>query len=109
MSGTKAKVPHLDPKARVVAHKEVRGASVAYVAKCEYRQAKFGGHFLLPAGKKTTTNKKKRQVLLFVDMKWFGIHPNKMKLCRITCLTEPQFKWGYTGTVVANVARPTGK
>lgn len=105
MSAKSKKIPHVASEARVVEYKAVRGAAVAYVKNCEYRRAKFGGYFLLPAGKKTTTNKKKRQVLLFVDMKWFGTHPSKMKLCRITCLTEPKFQWNYSGKVVANVGR----
>ena len=109
MSATKKKVPHLDPKAQVVEYRTVRDAAVVYVERCEYRLAKFGGYFLLPPGKKSTTNEKKKQVLLFVDMKWFGTHPNKMKLCRITCLTEPKFKWGHSGSVVANVARRQSK
>jgi hypothetical protein len=96
-----ATAPHTDPDAKV---KETQNVVESRVIKCDtvfYREATFGGVFLL-AGKSNVTYKDGKTYAL-VKMLWHGWQP-KRGSCRITLLGHFTIEEHYTGNdVVARV------
>lgn len=95
------KAPHTAPYAKV---KDTKSVVDSRVIKCDsvfYREATFGGVFLL-AGKSNVRYKDGKTYAL-VDMFWHGWKPQRGS-CRITLLSDFTIDEHYTGNdVVAEV------
>jgi hypothetical protein len=79
--------------------KSVTNARAVYIEKVRYRQAEFGGRFLLaedPVCYHLNTTQ------LRVNMTWFGWAPED-GACRVTPLTPVTFSVGSYDDVVENV------
>lgn len=91
--------PHTHKDAKVLSKKSVTNARAVYIDKVRYRQAEFGGRFLLaddPVRYHLDT------VQLRVKMTWFGWAPED-GACRITPLTPVTLSVGTYDDIIENV------